>query len=170
MSKPPAKRRKIAPAKRPPMETVGWREHVDLPDLQQFGVVAKIDTGARTSSLHVEHIEPYTAEDGSLRAKLTLPGPGRKTRTGKRGGGLKLDVPLREFREVKSSNGQIEERAVIVTRMKLGTRTFEREFTLTNRRGMRYEILIGRTGLRRCFVVDPAKSFLLDPKPENPVT
>ena len=137
------------------VETVGWRELVDLPELGLFGITAKMDTGARSSSLHVEKVTHYRDDQGNLRAAITLHMQGE--RRGKR----KLDVPIKEFREVKSSNGAVEKRAVIRTRVKMGERSFLRDFTLTNRAGMRYPILIGRTGLRRVFLVNSAESFLL---------
>ena len=137
------------------VETVGWRELVDLPELELFGITAKIDTGARSSSLHVDKLTHYRDDQGNLRAAITLHMQGE--RRGKR----KLDVPIKEFREVKSSNGAVEKRAVIRTRVKMGERSFLRDFTLTNRAGMRYPILVGRTGLRRVFLVNAAESFLL---------
>ncbi len=137
------------------IETVGWRELVDLPELELFGIIAKIDTGARSSSLHVDRLRQYHDEAGNLRAAITL------HMQGERRGVRKLDLPIKGFREVKSSNGAVEKRAVIRTSFKLGERSFQRDFTLTNRAGMRYPILIGRTGLRRTFLVNAAESFLL---------
>ena len=146
-AKPPA-----APVK------VGWLEHVDLPELGLFGEKAKIDTGARTSSLHVDKIVPYLTQEGHHRAKITK----YVRHHGERRVTYQWDVELREFRSVKSSNGAVEERAVIATMLKLGNIARRREFTLTNRREMRYQILVGRKGLGKLFLVDPSVKFLLD--------
>lgn len=153
---------KRAPAKPANAATkVGWLEHVDLPELGLTGEKAKIDTGARTSSLHVDRIEPYLDEAGQNRAKITKyvrqPGERRKA--------VHWDVEIRDFRSVKSSNGAVEERAVIVTMLKLGKIARRREFTLTNRKEMRYQILVGRKGLGKLFLVDPSAKFLLDEVP-----
>lgn len=159
---------KKSPAKdRQPPLTTGWLEHVDLPELDMFGIVAKIDTGARTSALHVDQIRPYDTPEGEHRAIITIH---RRTGGPKRGKGRephKWDLPVREYREVKSSNGKVEKRAVIRTQLTMGGRTYNRDFTLTNRAAMRYEILVGRASLRRAYLVDPAGKFLLDPPAEN---
>ncbi|RIV89741.1 hypothetical protein D2V17_05595 [Aurantiacibacter xanthus] len=150
------KRASAKPA--PVAKKVGWLEHVDLPELGLVREKAKIDTGARTSSLHVDRIAPYVDANGQHRARITKyvrpPGERRKT--------VHWDVEIRDFRAVKSSNGAVEERAVIVTMLKLGNVTRKREFTLTNRKEMRYQILVGRKGLGKLFLVDPSAKFLLD--------
>jgi len=151
------------PAKkpRPPKPVIGWREIVDLPELGLTGEIAKIDTGARTSSLHVDRIEPFTANDGTQRAIITVvrrrPGEPRRT--------LRWDLEIREFRDVRSSNGAVEERAVILTTLIIGGKAVTREFTLSNRKKMSHEILIGRRGIGRLFTVDPARTFLLGKNP-----
>lgn len=144
-----------------PKPVTGWLEHVDLPELGLFAQKAKIDTGARTSSLHVDTIAPYTDEHGAERAVITK----YVRHKGEARSKLTWDVELHDFRKVKSSNGAVEERAVIATQLTLGGITRKREFTLTNRKKMRYQILVGRKGLGSLFHVNPARKFLLDPPP-----
>ena len=160
MACPPA----TSPKKsRPPKPVIGWRELVDLPELGLIGEIAKIDTGARTSSLHVDRIEPFTGADGSQRAIISVvrrrPGEPRRT--------LRWDLEIREFRNVRSSNGAVEELAVILTTLEIGGKVVKREFTLTNRKKMSHDILIGRKGIGRLFTVDPARTFLLGKVPET---
>ena len=142
-------------------EIIGWRENVDLPDLGLFDQIAKIDTGARTSSMHVDSIEPFSNEAGQMRARIVkkISHAGRTTVI------RDWNVPVHGFKEVRSSNGMKETRAIIKTTLKIGDITREVEFTLTNRKLMRYEILIGRRALRGKFLVNPSKSYLLSPKP-----
>ena len=148
-------------SKAKPKSVTGWLEHVDLPELGLFAEKAKIDTGARTSSLHVDKIAPYIDESGAQRAVITKYVRHRGEPRQK----LEWDLELHDFRKVKSSNGAVEERAVIATQLTLGGITRRREFTLTNRKQMRYQILVGRKGLGSLFHVNPARRFLLDPPP-----
>jgi hypothetical protein len=122
---------------------VGWKEHVSFPVLKITAVVAKIDTGARTSALHADVIEVV----------------GRRVRfeiDGKR-----YAAPMVGHKRVKSSNGQSETRAVIRATVQLGVKTFKTEITLTDRTDMDVPMLLGRNSIKGLFVVNPAKTFML---------
>lgn len=135
-------------------QRVGWRELVTLPDLWQHPIPAKIDTGARTSSLHATEIERFD-RDGLrwIRFQLDI------------GGGLSeaatVEVPHGDRRFVTSSNGDAQERFIIKTLLTMGDQRFAAEFSLADRSDMKFPILIGRTALRRRFLVDPGRSHLL---------
>lgn len=152
MTKPdpdPAKRRKRKP--QPPVE-IGWCECVQLPELGLFDMHAKIDTGARTSTLHAVKIRPFE-RDGHRWVRFICPrSPGHDPQT--------CEAPLVERRSVTSSNGAVQNRYVIVTRMQLGTRIWNAELTLANRTTMAFPVLIGRRALRRGFLVNSAKRYL----------
>lgn len=132
---------------------LGWEEWVALPALALPAIKAKIDTGARTSALHAVFIEPF----GPARA--------RKVRFGVHPIPRRNDVeitciaPLIGQREVRSSNGEREERYVIETPVRIGDREWPIEITLTNRQMMTYRMLIGRQALGRAILVDPGASF-----------
>lgn len=139
---------------------VGWREWVALPGLRVQALKAKIDSGARTSSLHAVDIEPFErgGEPWVRFALQVRPGSTRSTRP--------RAARLVETRKVTSSNGESEERPVIRTVLVLAGQAFETELTLTERAGMRYRMLVGRRSLAGRFAVDSGTSFL-GGKPER---
>jgi hypothetical protein len=138
-----------AHTKEPP-HVGGWVEWIGLPDFGIRAVRAKLDTGARTSALHVENVRP----DGKrVRFDIVLDRNGQKRRR-------HLEARVVRHTRVRSSNGQYEDRLVISTRVRLGTFEHEAELTLVDRSEMRYRILLGRTGLRG-ILVDPNHRYLL---------
>jgi hypothetical protein len=60
-----------------------------------------------------------------------------------------------DFRIIKSSNGDAEQRYVIKTPVKLGGDQWDIEITLSNRAQMSYLMLLGREGLGERFLIDP---------------
>lgn len=133
------KRKKIRP-----VETVGRRETVDFPDLGLFGLTAKIDTGANTTALHCHHVR---VENGVLFFRL-------------------LDASHPEYQDnehrfenfeqkmIRSSFGEEELRYIIRTRIRIGSRVVRSIVSLTDRKNMKYPVLIGRRLLKNRFIVD----------------
>jgi hypothetical protein len=146
-----------APA--PPPVLIGWRETVALPDLGIPAIRAKVDTGARTSSLHAEGVELFE-RDGVHWARFLLVRSGSRPPT-------PCEAPHVEHRFVTSSSGHKEERLIVKTRLKIGDFVVAAEFGLADRSDMNFPLLVGRTALRRRFVVDPARSYLLTPRPRR---
>lgn len=132
---------------------IGWREWVSLPDLDLIAIKGKIDTGAKTSSLH--------AYDIATEVK------GTKTYVTFKVHPLQRDFSvvttcralLVDKRSVTNSGGDTEERFVIRTTMILAGVKKKIELTLTNRESMKYRMLIGRAALRH-FYIDPSQSYL----------
>ncbi len=133
---------------------LGWREKVALPALGIEQVVAKVDTGAKTSALHTFFIEPFTRNDGSEWVRFGLH-PVRKQQTPE----VIAEAPVKEKRNVSDSGGHIETRFVIETEFVVGNTRFLAELTLTNREKMAYRMLLGRTALREHFIVDCDLSY-----------
>lgn len=137
--------------------TVGWREIVSLPTLPLHGIPAKIDTGARTSSLHAEVLEEIDREDGRwVRFNVDWGGERHECEA------VHVDV-----RGITSSNGEQQRRYVIKTPLKIGPITFKAEISLADRSDMQFPMLIGRTALRRRFLVDSGQSWLQSPNPSK---
>ncbi|MGB0498955.1 MAG: ATP-dependent zinc protease, partial [Rubricella sp.] len=115
---------------------------VSLPDLCAGEIRAKIDTGAKTSALHAPGLE----RNGAF-AHFML-------------GGHRVEARVRELREIRSSNGQTEERPVIETTLAVAGKAFPIELTLTDRREMSFPLLVGRDAIRGRALVDPARSWV----------
>jgi len=134
---------------------IGWREWCALPELGLPGVAAKIDTGAKTSSLHAFKIKTFQ-RDGQLWARFNIHPIQRHRRPE-----IHCEARVIDKRIVTSSNGRGEPRLVIGTKMVLGPYRFATEITLSNRDEMGFRMLIGRKALARRFVVDPSLSMTL---------
>ncbi len=132
---------------------IGWREWVSLPAIGLLAIKAKVDTGAKTSSLH--------AFDISLETKSG------KTYVNFKVHPLQSDfsvvvtcrAPLVEKRLVTDSGGHKEERYVIRTTLGVGLFKQKIELTLSNRETMKYRMLLGRAALSH-FYIDPKRSYL----------
>lgn len=137
---------------------IGWAELVDFPDFGLTGIRAKIDTGAATSALSATAVAERNADDGSIWVDFDFHAfVGTKSAIRP----VRCSALLIGHRPVRSSNGRREIRPVIETTISLGTMIWAGEFTLTNRRSMRFPMLIGRRALRRGFVVDCSRRWLL---------
>ncbi|GJL79697.1 MAG: hypothetical protein NPINA01_26860 [Nitrospinaceae bacterium] len=141
------------------LDLIGWREWVSLPELRVKSIKAKIDTGARTSSLHVSYIKKIA---GSNTLQFIIH-PDQDSSEPK----IHATAIMIEERSVKSSNGASKIRPVIQTSVKLGGEMYTVELTLVNRDLMGFRMLLGREALKNRFLVDSGKSFLLpSPKPK----
>jgi hypothetical protein len=130
---------------------VGWREWASLPELGIAQVEAKIDTGARTSALHANSIEPFERR-GAAWVRFDVTGESETVPW--------HEARVTDRRSIRSSNGGTELRYVIRTGLTLAGRTWPIEITLTNRERMEQPMLIGREALAGRVLVDAQKSWL----------
>lgn len=140
---------------RPPakVRTIGWREWVGLPELGVDRIKAKIDTGARTSTLHAYNIHAFDSNGRSyVRFRIH---PVQRHRLPE----IECVAPLVDRRMVRNSGGKTEERYVVRTRLRIGNRSWPIELTLTNRDEMSFRMLVGRAAIRGRFNVSPGSSF-----------
>lgn len=140
-------RSKSSSKSEPPQLVIGWRERVTLPKLGLGTIIAKIDTGARSAALHATDIRQV-----GKHVEFTVPINGRHH---------KCRLPLRGERQVKSSSGHSQHRAVVETEVKIGAHRFTIEVTLTDRTDMGVPMLLGRASLNGHFLVNPARSYVL---------
>lgn len=132
---------------------MGKEEWCSLPLLGLPAVKARVDTGAKTSSLHAFNIH-IVDEDGIRYAKFDIH-PIQNNRTIVKS----CKAPLVEHRRVKSSSGDRENRPVVRTLLRMDEKEWEIEVTLTNRDAMGYRMLLGRSALDGRALIDPSASF-----------
>lgn len=133
---------------------VGWREWVCLPELGINKIKAKIDTGARTSALHAFSLEPFS-DNGRNRIRFSLhPFQHNNEHI------ITCVADVIDRRLVTDSGGHEEERYVIYTPITIAGQTWPIEITLTERENMLFRMLLGRSALRKRFIVNPARSFV----------
>ena len=139
---------------------LGWREWLALPELGLPAIRAKVDTGARSSALHVEYSETFV-EGGVEWVRFGI----RPTRRGKV---RERQARVVDRREVTDSGGKRSLRVFIRTQLALGGQRYEIELNLTQRKEMLFPMLLGRTAVAGRWIVDPAGSFLLG-EPAAPI-
>ena len=127
---------------------------MSLPGAKVQWIKAKLDTGARTSSLHAFDLEEVRRDDDDFVRFGIHPWQD----TGE--DAVVVELPIHDRRHVRSSSGHAEERIVVLMDIVLQGRSVTAEVTLTNRDEMGFRMLIGREALRQGFVVDSARSFV----------
>lgn len=142
-----------------PAGVVGWREWVALPQLGIDALKAKIDTGARSSSLHAYDMKRFKRRGRSM-IRFKVHPIQREFRTV-----VEAKAELVDLRKVRSSSGVQTLRPVITTALELGDDTWDIEITLIRRDAMGFRMLLGRQALRGHLLVDPGGSFLASSPP-----
>jgi hypothetical protein len=134
---------------------IGWREWVGLPELGIEKIKAKIDTGARTSALHAFSLKPFVDKDGKHKITFEIhPFQHDTTKL------ITCTADITDKRPVTDSGGHTEERYVIMTPLTIAGQTWPIEITLTERETMLFRMLLGRSALRKRYIVNPARSFV----------
>jgi hypothetical protein len=134
---------------------IGWTELVELPDWGVHRLRAKVDTGARTSALHVENIEELPRD--FVRFDVVLH---RKKRD------RRIHVKTKVLRRgrVRSSTGHQSERLFVATTLRIGTIEKRIEVSLVDREKMIHRMLLGREALRGPFLIDVDRRMVLQRK------
>ena len=135
------------------MPIIGWREWVSIPDLGIPRVKAKVDSGARSSSLHASDIEEFE-KDGIMYVRFNVHPKQKKPDFCHSAQAKVIDI-----REVKSSSGKSTTRTVISTNIRLLDQIVAVELTLADRSEMGFRMLLGREAFRGRFIVDAGNSF-----------
>ncbi len=130
---------------------IGRVEWVEMPDLK-IKLKARIDSGAKTTSLHAVNIEEVE-QRGELFVKFqTVDAEGKTVEVVR-----KVDAT----QKVSNTAGFVSKRYVIKEKIKIGPVEREVLINLNNRTNMDYKFLVGRNILLGRFLVDVARSHVL---------
>lgn len=132
---------------------IGSKEYIAFPFLNKTKVVARIDTGAKTSSIHCDRVWVQRYKNKKVLCASLL----KKTKT-------ITEFPDFKLKKVKSSNGHVQSRYVVKILVEFGTDVFETEFTLSNRDKMNHPVLLGRKFLKGRYIVDVSRMHMLNKK------
>jgi hypothetical protein len=132
---------------------IGWREWISLPGLGIKAIKVKIDTGARSSSLHAFDVK-LIKRGGRKYVRFSVHPIQRSSATT-----VITEAEVLEFRKVKSSTGHTMLRPVILTDVELLGMRWAIEVTLANRDEMGFRMLLGREAVRGRFLVDAGRSY-----------
>lgn len=132
---------------------IGWREWIELPELGIRQLKAKIDTGAKSSSLHAVDLKIIERDGRKIVQFKVHPLQRNSKKT------VSCEAEVLEYRNVRSSTGHSQKRPVILTTIEALGEEWEIEVTLANRDEMGFRMLLGREAVRGKFLVDASKSF-----------
>ena len=135
---------------------IGSLEKCDLPLLGIEGLHVRVDTGAKTSSLHVDNIGEFKKDDELWIAFDMHPDVYDIEEV------VRKEAKVVDIKRVKSSTATRQRRYVIVTKIKMANKTWKIRLTLTNRSTMTYMMLLGREAMNGRFIVDPECQYRLD--------
>jgi len=137
-----------------PLSVIGWREWISLPDLGIDRIKAKVDTGARSSSLHAYDIRRFKRRGVSW-VRFRIHPMQRNHRTT-----VEAEAKVVGQRKVKTSGGHETLRWVVETDVLIRQERWPVEITLTRRDAMGFRMLLGRQAVRYHFLVDAGRSYL----------
>lgn len=147
------KRTKKKTGKRLSLPRIGWREWISLPDFGVDWIKAKVDTGARSSSLHAFGLRKFQRNGADWVRFGIHPVQRKSTRE------VEVEARVLEYRSIRSSNGKTTVRPVILTQVLMIGQLWPIELSLASRDEMGFRMLLGRQAIRGRYLVDPGRSY-----------
>ena len=138
------------------LQIMGWLESVFLQP-NNIRITAKLDTGAKTSSVHADKIEHFMKADADWVRFEFKPDKHEKP--------IVIERPLVRKAVIKERLSRSSTREVVKLTICKNGREFDTEFTLNNRSNFNYPILLGRSFLADVALVDSSHTFMF--KAEN---
>jgi hypothetical protein len=140
------------------LPVIGLAEYVELPRWHIARLRAKVDTGARTSALHVENIRELAHDRVRFDVRL------HRVRAHRR---VSVEAPISRRARVRPSSGVSQLRIFVTTAVLIGQYEQEVEFSLVDRQNMIFRMLLGRSALEHRFLVDVGSRYLLSKRREH---
>ncbi len=137
------------------LKILGSQEWCSFDELGIPAIEARVDSGAKTSSLQASNIQVFD-NNGTEWVRFDV-NPIQANRSIV----VQCEAKVYSKRTVKSSTGLGNERIVIKTDIRLGDDVFEIELTLANRESMEFRMLLGREALLNRYLVNPSETNLL---------
>lgn len=138
------------------LRTLGWLEWAWLQP-NGIKVKAKLDTGAKTSSIYAVDIVPFE-RDGALWVRFRIPLK-KSSDKSSRMNHLEFERLVERETRIKDHENASRQRYVVLLEMCMGGHNFTTPVTLADRGRFNYPLLLGRLALQRWAVVDPARIF-----------
>ncbi len=139
-----------------PKQRLGWIEWAWLQP-GSIKVKTKLDTGAKTSSIHAEDIESFERDDEVwVRFRIPL---SQRPDDSDHGADVHLERPVIRETRIKEHERDSVTRYVVEMDLCIGGMTFTTPMTLADRGGFNYPLLLGRSALKGRTVIDPARTF-----------
>jgi len=133
---------------------IGSQEWCSFENLNIPSIKARIDSGAKTSSIQSTNIKKFKKGKESWVSFDVNPIQDNLSIV------VHCESKIVDVRIVKSSSGITDKRFVILETVQIGNNSFEIELTLANRDGMDFRMLLGREAMKDRFIVDPSKHHL----------
>ncbi len=139
-------------------KVIGRKERIHFVDFGLRNLIAKIDTGAYSSSLHC-NIIGISIIDGEEYVKFIPLVYKNKVKNAH-----EIVTKVSKKKLVKSSSGHTEERYFVKLEVQMNGHSVKTEFSLTDRSSMRHTILLGRKFLKGNYIVDVSRKFVFSKK------
>jgi hypothetical protein len=140
------------------LKILGWVENAYLPG-PGFGLKAKLDTGAETSSLDARILKKFRKEGKRwVRFSVLDRDSGKEI--------LMVRERIRTIGVVQHDGGR-QTRPVVMLEVCIASQLFETEVSLIDRSEFNYPLLLGRSALASFALVDAGNSFLSQPDCES---
>lgn len=131
----------------------GWVEKVMIYP-EQIILDAKLDTGAKTSSLHAEELE-FVTRDGDTWVQFHV--------ADREGDSVSIEAQVVRNAKIKRHFGGRQTRPVVLLDLCIDGKRKHVEVNLVDRSGLNYKLLVGRNFLKDSLLVDSGATYMLSP-------